>query len=117
MPNHEPLKKGQEVFITRPVHIYANVLDTREGKFGLPQEEVAYGVRLQPLKQYYRLEDLEPSDTPELKPTGRLDYMSAEWIEEPTRFNNVAGRWLVNKSDTDLARQVSESLVKLGFLI
>lgn len=72
MPNHEPLKKGQEVFIKRPVQIFATVI-------GSPSEAAgSYCVRLQPLKQYYLLEDLEPSQRPVSKPASGGDYSERE---------------------------------------
>jgi HSP20 family protein len=72
MSNFDPLKNGQEVFVKRPLQVYANVI----GPGGYAPEDGAatYYVKLQPLKQYYRWEDLEPSAKPELKPSGRLDF-------------------------------------------
>jgi hypothetical protein len=116
MSNTEPLKKGQEVFLKRPVSIYAQVIGPREGDFGLPAEQVSYAVQILPLKQYYLPDDLEPADQPQPK-QARLESMSTEWVAELAHFNEIAGRWLANQSDTVLAKEVSESLVKLGFLV
>jgi HSP20 family protein len=72
MPNHEPLKKGQEVFIRRPIQIYATVLEP-------PRDEAqGYCVRIHPLKQYYGSDDLEASQKPVLKSIGRLDFSERE---------------------------------------
>jgi HSP20 family protein len=72
MPDQAPLRKGQEVFIRRPIQIYANVIGPRDGE-SLDGTE-SYCVKLQPLKQYYRAEDLERSERPPLIPTSRSDF-------------------------------------------
>jgi HSP20 family molecular chaperone IbpA len=77
MPDREPLKKGQEVFIRRPIQIYATVI-------GPPRDETGlYCVKLRPLNQYYALNDLEPAQNPVLKSTSRSDlFERAEEIAE-----------------------------------
>jgi HSP20 family protein len=81
MPDRAPLRKGQEVFIRRPIQIYANVIGPRDVES--PNETESYCVKLQPLKQYYRAEDLETSERPALIPTGRLDFSErAQQINE-----------------------------------
>ncbi len=81
MPYQEPLKKGQEVFVRRPIQVYATVIGPRD--FGAPDGTDVYCVQLQPLKQYYSSEDLEPSLKQESKTVTRMDlFKSAEEIQE-----------------------------------
>jgi HSP20 family molecular chaperone IbpA len=68
MVNDEALKPGREVFIRRPIQVYATVVGTSRDQAGL------VCVRLQPLKQYYRVEDLEPSQRPAGKPSIATDF-------------------------------------------
>jgi len=99
MANHEPLKKGQEVFIRRPIQIYARVIGPSGDEAG------GYRVKLQPLKQNYRLEDLEPSQRPVLKPTGGSDLAEREQeiTESITRraYELFESRGLTHGHDSD----------------
>jgi HSP20 family molecular chaperone IbpA len=65
MPNNEPFKEGQEVFLKRPIQIYAKVIGAFEGDSGLPGGLLCYAVQLLPLEQIYLPEDLEPSCRPQ----------------------------------------------------
>jgi HSP20 family protein len=112
MPNHEPLKKGQEVFIRRPMQIYANVIASPTDAAG------NYGVRLQPLKQYYSLADLEPSQRPVLKPASGPDFSEREQgiTESITRraFELFADRGFTHGHDgEDWMRAQSEILLNV----
>src|ERR1700730_829961 len=88
MPNIEPLKEGQEVFLRRPIQIYAKVIGRHEGDLGWPEEQVRYAVQLLPLEQYYLPEDLEPSQRPQ--PTeSLLDIVTPESVEEPSPLTEL----------------------------
>jgi HSP20 family molecular chaperone IbpA len=65
MPNNEPFKEGQEVFLKRPIQIYAKVIGALEGDLGLPGGLLCYAVQLLPLEQIYLPEDLELSCRPQ----------------------------------------------------
>jgi HSP20 family protein len=72
MPNHDPLKKGQEVFLKQPLQIYATVIGPADfASDGSP----VYCLKLQPQTQYYRAEDLELSENPRLKAAARWDLL------------------------------------------
>jgi len=112
MPNSEPLKKGQEVFIRRPMQIYATVI--------APPTDAAgnYGVRLRPLKQYYSLGDLEPSQRPALKPASGQDFSEREQeiAESITRraYELFAARGFAHGHDSeDWMRAQSEILMNV----
>jgi HSP20 family protein len=61
MPNIEPFKEGQEVFLKRPMQIYARVIGALEGESRIPGGLLCYAVQLLPLEQIYLAEDLELS--------------------------------------------------------
>jgi HSP20 family molecular chaperone IbpA len=65
MSEMEPLKEGQEVFLKRPIQIYAKVIGVREVDLGWPGGQVQYAVQLLPLEQSYPLEDLEIANRPQ----------------------------------------------------
>lgn len=65
MPNTEPFKEGQEVFLKRPIQIYAKVIGALEGESGLAGGLHCYAVQLLPLDQIYLAEDLELSRRPQ----------------------------------------------------
>jgi HSP20 family protein len=65
MPNIEPFIEGQEVFLKRPIQIYAKVIGAFEGDSGLPGGLLCYAVQLLPLEQIYLPEYLEPSCRPQ----------------------------------------------------
>jgi HSP20 family protein len=65
MPNIEPFKEGQEVFLKRPIQIYAKVIGALEGESGLSGGLHCYAVQLLPLEQIYVAEDLELSRRPQ----------------------------------------------------
>jgi HSP20 family protein len=65
MPNIEPLKEGQEVFLKRPIQIYAKVIGALDGDLGSPGGLLCYAVQLLPLEQIYLAEDLESSCRPQ----------------------------------------------------
>jgi HSP20 family protein len=71
MGNHDPLKKGQEVFLKRPLQIYATVIGPAD--FGSDDSQI-YCLKLQPQTQYYRSEDLELSENPRLKAAAQRDF-------------------------------------------
>jgi hypothetical protein len=110
----EELKKGVEVWIKNPAHIYAEVIGPRRGDGGLPPKEVTYKVRILPAIQYLPSEGLELVHPPK-DPKARLEYMSSDWVKELRNLNDVAARFLAN-NDANLATQVNESMAKLGFL-
>jgi HSP20 family molecular chaperone IbpA len=72
MPNIQPFKEGQEVFLRRPMQIYARVIGTLEGESGVPGGLQCYAVQLLPLEQVYLAEDLELSRRPQPEQTEQL---------------------------------------------
>lgn len=72
MPNQEPLKKGQEVFLKAPLQIYATVIGPRD--FEPFNDAKVYCVELHPLRQYYRSGDLELSQKIQSRPASRLNF-------------------------------------------
>src|SRR5437879_896823 len=116
MAKSDQLRKGLEVWIKRPEHIYAEVIGPRPGDAGLPAEQVSYKVRILPSIQYLPPEDLELVDPPK-DPNLRLEYMSREWTQELGHCNELLRRALANQNDKNLAEEVAESLAKLGFLV
>jgi HSP20 family protein len=76
MPSQYPLKKGQEVFVKRPVEIYATVVGPRD--WGLPDDADVCRVELKRTTQYYLWEDLEASQRPRAKPASQLDFSERE---------------------------------------
>ena len=110
----EPLKKGQEVFLKRPVQIFAKVIGPREGDVGLPDEQVHYAVQLIPLEQYYLPEDLELAQQPQPRKS-RVDYMSPEWIEELAHFNEVAPNLSAGDPFFDLAQEINNLIASRAY--
>jgi HSP20 family molecular chaperone IbpA len=76
MPDQYPLKQGQEVFVKRPVEIYATVVGPRD--WGLPDDANVCCVELKPATQYYLWEDLEASQKLQVKPARQLDFSELE---------------------------------------
>lgn len=132
MSNIEPLKPGQEVFLRRPVQIYATVTGTCEGDWGLPEEQVRYAVRLVPMEQLYLSQDLElsmraPANQAQANQMpanqAQLDYASAEPAMERGHFSEMvlnlgAGdSFFVDAQETDslIARRAYELYEYRGF--
>jgi HSP20 family protein len=106
MPNIEPLKVGQEVFLKRPVQIYAKVIGRHEGDLGMQEEQVRYAVQLVPLEQYYLPEDLEPSQRPQ--PTeSRLDTVTPERVEDLAPSTEMAPSLSFGDPFFDIAQEIS----------
>src|SRR5579863_6903036 len=84
MPNIEPFKEGQEVFLKRPMQIYARVIGALEGESRAPGGLLCYAVRLLPLEQIYLAEDLEFSRRPQPEHAGqtRAEEPSPKVAEE-----------------------------------
>jgi HSP20 family molecular chaperone IbpA len=76
MPDQYPLKKGQEVFVKRPVEIYGSVVGPRD--WGLPDDANVCCVELKPATQYYLWDDLEASQRPKVTPARQLDLAELE---------------------------------------
>ncbi len=102
----EPLNEGQEVFLKRPVQIYARVIGPREGYSGLPKEQLHYAVQLLPLEQYYLAEDLEPAQRPQPM-ISELGYTSSEKVAEAARFREVAAYFSPGDPFFDLAQEIN----------
>jgi hypothetical protein len=114
VPNSEPLKVGQTVFLKQPRQVYAKVTGRRRADLGLPEEQAWYDVELIPRKQKCQREELELTDPlpPEI---GHLLYLSPEWIEELGGLNDRVGVWCGNRDDQDLLKEVTASMIRLGF--
>lgn len=106
MTNIEPLKEGQEVFLRRPIQIYAKVIGRHEDDLGLPEEQVRYAVQLLPLEQYYLPENLEPSQRPQPAEL-RVDSVTPESVDERAPLNEVAPSLSSGDPFFDLAQQIS----------
>jgi HSP20 family protein len=61
----EPLQPGQEVFLKRPIQVYAKVIRPLQEDAGLPPEQVRYAVQILPLEQFYSAGDLELTQRPQ----------------------------------------------------
>ncbi len=115
MANHKDLKKGEEVWIRRPSHIYAKVIGPRPGDASLPPEEQTWMLEILPCTQYLRPEDFELVDPPK-DPNAPHKHMSKEWVHELEIFNDSATRYLANQNDKAAMHASLESLRKLGFV-
>ena len=77
MPDQYQLKRGQEVFVKRPVEIYATVVGPRD--WGLPDDANVCCVELKPATQYYLWDDLESSQRPQVNAAPRhVDFSERE---------------------------------------
>jgi HSP20 family protein len=114
MTNIEPLKVGHEVFLRRPIQIYAKVIGRDEGDLGLPEERVRYAVQLLPLEQYYMPEDLEPSQRPQPAEL-RVDSVTPESVEEPAPLNERAPSLSSGDPFFDLAQEISNVIASRAY--
>jgi HSP20 family protein len=78
MPNTEPFIEGQEVFLKRPIQIYAKVIGALEGDLSLLGGLLCYAVQLLPLEQIYVPEDLEHSCRPQPVQSDQADVSPKE---------------------------------------
>jgi HSP20 family molecular chaperone IbpA len=106
MSNTGPLSQGQEVFLRRPLQIYAKVIGPLESDSGLPEEQVRYAVQLIPLEQYYLLQDLEPTQRPQQEQP-RLDAVIPESVEDPALLEEVTPDASAGGPFFDLAREIN----------
>jgi HSP20 family molecular chaperone IbpA len=114
MPNIEPLKEGQEVFLRRPIQIYAKVIGPHEGDLGLPEEQVRYAVQLLPLEQYYLPGDLEPSQRPQ--PAGsQPDPVTPESVEELATLSELTPSLSSGDPFFDLAQEISNAIASRAY--
>jgi hypothetical protein len=102
MSNFEPLREGQEVFLKRPVQIFAKVIGPRASDWGLPEEQVYYAVQLMPLEQYYLPEDLELAN--QLQPK---NYGSPESTRERAPFSEAVLNLSAGNSFSELAQEIN----------
>jgi HSP20 family molecular chaperone IbpA len=111
MPNTQPLKPGQEVFLKRPMQIYARVIGPCEGDWGLPNGQAPYAVELLPLEQYYLTEELEISERPQQPPlNSRLAPVAPEAEPKPEPISERAPNLYAMDSFGDLAREISNRI-------
>jgi HSP20 family molecular chaperone IbpA len=106
MWNIQPLNEGQEVFLKRPVQIYAKVIGPRECDFGLPEEQVRYNVQLMSLQQDYLQEDLERAEWPQLE-VARPDQPVSGRVENSAPFYESAPNATAANPFSDLAQEVN----------
>jgi len=111
MLNSQPLKPGQEVFLKRPIQIYARVIGPCEGDWGLPDGEAPYAVELMPLAQFYLAEDLEISGRPQTAPLA-ADNNNHNNIprvaDDPAPASERAPNHSERESFGDLTREINE---------
>jgi HSP20 family protein len=88
MPDYETLHTGQDVFIKSPLQIHATV--TGPSEIGLNGEEI-YPVKLHALNQFYRPQDLEPSQQPETIPANRPSNRPPNRLDLFERAHEIAG--------------------------
>ncbi len=107
MSNNQPLHPGQQVFLKRPVQIYAKVIGPRADDWGLPQEQVYYAVQLMPLEQYYLPEDLELANQP--------PNMTAENARDNARYNEVVLNLCTEDSLFVLAQEIHDRIARRAY--
>jgi hypothetical protein len=113
-PAIEPLGVGDVVLLRNPGEVLARVARRREGDFGLPEEESWYEVQVIPLKKYCQRTEMTPENPPP-SDSGRLEYLSQEWVDELASLHDKVTRWRVKQGDKELLREVSQSMGRLGF--
>lgn len=114
MSTIEPLRQGQEVFLKRPIQIYAKVLGPADGDLGLPPEQLRYAVELLPVEQYYLAEDLELAQWLQPKKS-RHDDMSPESIEQLAQFNEVVPNLSADDPFFDLAQEINQRIARRAY--
>jgi HSP20 family molecular chaperone IbpA len=107
MSNSQPLQEGQQVFLKRPVQIYAKVIGPRANDWGLPQEQVYYAVQLMPLEQYYLPEDLELAN--------QSLYMTPENATDNARFNEVVLNLSTGDSLSVLTQEIHDRIARRAY--
>jgi len=107
MSNNQPLQEGQQVFLKRPVQIFAKVIGPRANDWGLPQEQVYYAVQLMPLEQYYLPEDLELANQP-------LN-MTPENASDNARYNEVVLNLATGDSLFVLAQEIHDRIARRAY--
>jgi HSP20 family protein len=107
MSNIEPLKAGQQVFLRRPVQVYAKIIGPCPS--GLPLEQMCYAVQLLPLEQYYLAEDLEPALISEIEQS-QPEVASPPCVEEIAQGNESAQNVSADDPFFDLAQEI-DSLI------
>lgn len=107
MSNSQPLQEGQQVFLKRPVQIYAKVIGPRVNDWGLPQEQVYYAVQLMPLEQTYLPEDLELASQPL--------YMTPENAGDNERLNEVVLNLCSPDSLLVLAQEIHDQIARRAY--
>lgn len=107
MSNNQPLHPGQQVFLKRPVQIYAKVIGPRADDWGSPQEQVYYAVQLMPLEQYYLPDDLELANQPQ--------YMPPENARDSARYNEVVLNLSTGDSLFVLAQEIHERIARRAY--
>jgi len=106
MFNAQPFQPGQEVFLKRPIQIYARVIGPCDGDWGLPDGQAPYTVELLPLEQYYLPEDLElAGQLHQLK--SRPEETKSETAKEPSPTSERAPTPSAVDSFGDLARETA----------
>jgi HSP20 family molecular chaperone IbpA len=116
MPNTQPLKPGQEVFLKRPIQIYAKVIGPCDGDWGLPEGEAPYAVELLPLAQFYLAEDLEISGRPQVVDP-LPDTLIPQAAEDPGPVSERAPNFSARDSFGDLAREVNDLIAVRAYEI
>ena len=114
MWNIEPLKEGQEVFLKRPVQIYAKVIGLCESDLGLPAGQVRFAVELLPLEQYYLPEDLEFAQFLQPKKSRENDIIP-EPVEHLAQFNEVTPNISGGDPFFDLAQEVDRLITDRAY--
>jgi len=102
----EPLQPGQEVFLKRPIQIYAKVIRPLQEDSGLPPEQVRYAVQILPIEQFYPANDLEPTQRPQLeKPP--LASVTTEPDESATTLNELPQNISASDPFFDLTQEIN----------
>ncbi len=116
MSNTQPLKAGQEVFLKRPLQIYAKVVGACEDDPGLPEGQARYIVQLLPLEQIYLAENLEPAQRPH--PTNSsVEEPGPEDAGESTQISEMTHNPSSGEPFFDLAQEINNLIAARAYEI
>jgi HSP20 family protein len=114
MSTFEPLHPEQEVFLKRPIQIYAKVIRPLREDLGLPAEHVQYAVQLLPLEQHYLREDLETADQP-LPRKSQASDTSLQSIEDIVPLNEADTKVSAADPFSDLRQEINDRIARRAY--
>jgi HSP20 family molecular chaperone IbpA len=106
MPTFEPLQPGQEVFLKRPIQVYAKVIRPLQEDLGLPPEQMRYAIQILPLEQFYTADDLEPAQRPQLV-SPPIVPSTSERVESAMLLNELPQNISASDPFFDLTQEIN----------